>query len=63
MGLVRGAVAVDNIAVAPDAQGSGLGRRLMDFAEAETARRGYVEAARRTERGFPRVCMAKDLKT
>ena len=79
-----GTILFDNIAVAPDAQGSGLGRRLMDFAEAEAARRGYarldlythqmmtenieiysrrgyVETDRRTERGFPRVYMAKDL--
>ncbi len=79
-----GTILFDNIAVAPEAQGSGLGRRLMDFAEAEAARRGhdrldlythemmtenieiytrrgYVETDRRTERGFPRVYMAKDL--
>ncbi len=81
----EGGILFDNIAVAPDAQGSGLGRRLMDFAEAEAvrrgyarldlythemmtenveiyARRGYVETDRRTERGFPRVYMAKDLQ-
>ncbi|MEM7121629.1 MAG: GNAT family N-acetyltransferase [Pseudomonadota bacterium] len=80
-----GTILFDNIAVAPEAQGSGLGRRLMDFAEAEAARRGYarldlythhmmtenieiyarrgyVETDRRTERGFPRVYMAKDLE-
>ena len=80
-----GTILFDNIAVAPEAQGSGLGRRLMDLAEAEAARRGYgrldlythemmtenveiytrrgyVETERRTERGFPRVYMAKDLK-
>jgi ribosomal protein S18 acetylase RimI-like enzyme len=79
-----GGVLLDNIAVAPEAQGRGIGRRLMDFAEAEAARRGYarldlythemmtenieiyrrrgfVETDRRTERGFPRVYMAKDL--
>lgn len=79
-----GTILFDNIAVAPAAQGAGLGRRLMDFAEAEAARRGYarldlythqmmienieiyarrgyVETGRRTERGFPRVYMAKDL--
>ncbi len=81
----EGGILFDNIVVAPDAQGSGLGRRLMDFAEAEAvrrgyarldlythemmtenveiyARRGYVETDRRTERGFPRVYMAKDLQ-
>jgi len=34
---------LDNIAVAPARQGSGLGRRLLTFAEAEAARRGYRE--------------------
>ena len=34
---------LDNIAVAPDRQGLGLGRRLLAFAEAEAARRGYRE--------------------
>jgi ribosomal protein S18 acetylase RimI-like enzyme len=34
---------LDNIAVAPARQGSGLGRRLLAFAEAEAVRRGYGE--------------------
>ena len=34
---------LDNIAVAPARQRSGLGRRLLAFAEAEAARRGYRE--------------------
>jgi ribosomal protein S18 acetylase RimI-like enzyme len=34
---------LDNIAAAPARQGSGLGRRLLAFAEAEAARRGYRE--------------------
>ncbi len=34
---------LDNIAVAPARQRSGLGRRLIAFAEAEAARRGYRE--------------------
>jgi ribosomal protein S18 acetylase RimI-like enzyme len=34
---------LDNIAVAPDRQGCGLGRRLLTFAEAEALRRGYRE--------------------
>jgi ribosomal protein S18 acetylase RimI-like enzyme len=38
-----GYLLLDNIAVAPDRQGSGLGRRLLAFAEAEAARRGYRE--------------------
>jgi len=34
---------LDNIAVVPARQGSGLGRRLLAFAEAEAVRRGYRE--------------------
>jgi len=34
---------LDNIAVSPERQGSGLGRRLLAFAEAEAKRRGYDE--------------------
>ena len=34
---------LDNIAVHPEAQGQGLGRRMMDFAEAEAVRRGFGE--------------------
>ena len=34
---------LDNIAVSPARQGLGLGRRLLAFAEAEAARRGYRE--------------------
>jgi GNAT superfamily N-acetyltransferase len=34
---------LDNIAVAPARQGSGLGRWLLAFAEAEAVRRGYGE--------------------
>src|SRR5438309_2620696 len=34
---------LDNIAVSPARQGSGLGRRLLAFAEAEALRRGYRE--------------------
>ena len=75
---------LDNIAVRPDRQGSGLGRQLLDFAEAEAVRcgwnkitlytnalmaaniaiyaaRGYNERARRTEKGFDRVYMEKEL--
>ena len=34
---------VDNVAVRPDVQGRGLGRRLLAFAEDEALRRGYRE--------------------
>lgn len=34
---------LDNVAVHPDAQGHGLGRKLMDHAETEARRRGYGE--------------------
>jgi GNAT superfamily N-acetyltransferase len=34
---------LDNIAVAPDRQGRGYGRRLLAFADGEAARRGYPE--------------------
>jgi GNAT superfamily N-acetyltransferase len=34
---------VDNVAVRPDLQGRGLGRRLLAFAEEEAARLGYGE--------------------
>ena len=36
-----GGLLLDNVAVHPDAQGAGLGRALIDFAEAEAARLGY----------------------
>ena len=41
---------LDNIAVAPARQGSGLGRRLLAFAEAEAVRRGYSEIRLYTHR-------------
>ena len=34
---------LDNIAVHPDRQGSGLGRQLMTFAESEARRHGFFE--------------------
>jgi GNAT superfamily N-acetyltransferase len=34
---------LDNVAVTPERQGSGLGRRLVAFAEAEALRLGYTE--------------------
>jgi ribosomal protein S18 acetylase RimI-like enzyme len=36
---------VENVAVHPDAQGRGLGRALMSFAEEEAARRGLTRMA------------------
>ena len=36
----RGALLLDNIAVAPSAQGQGVGRRLIAFTESEARRRG-----------------------
>ena len=44
---------LDNIAVAPARQGSGLGRRLLAFAEAEAVRRGYREIRLYTHRTMP----------
>jgi ribosomal protein S18 acetylase RimI-like enzyme len=34
---------LDNIAVAPECQGKGYGRTLIEFAEAEARRRGFAE--------------------
>ncbi len=34
---------LDNIAVHPDYQGKGVGRRLLEFAELETRRLGYTQ--------------------
>jgi ribosomal protein S18 acetylase RimI-like enzyme len=76
---------VGNVAVHPSAQGSGLGRRLLEFAEEQArqrglgrldlftnevmtenqaiyARLGYRETGRRTEDGYRRVYMEKDLR-
>ena len=75
---------VENLAVHPAAQGTGLGRALMDFAEQQARRLrlprltlythevmtenqaiyahlGYRETARRTENGYHRVFMQKEL--
>lgn len=38
-----GYMLLDNIAVHPDAQGKGLGRRLLDLADREAAHQGYSE--------------------
>ncbi len=77
---------VENLAVHPAAQGTGLGRALMDFAEQQARRLrlprltlythevmtenqaiyahlGYRETARRTENGYHRVFMQKELLT
>lgn len=37
----RDAMLLDNIAVAPESQGLGLGRKLLEFAEQQTAAAGY----------------------
>jgi ribosomal protein S18 acetylase RimI-like enzyme len=75
---------IENLAVHPAAQGTGLGRALMDFAEHQArelrlprltlythevmtenqaiyAHLGYRETARRTENGYRRVFMQKEL--
>ncbi len=39
----QGALLLDNIAVAPSAQGQGVGRRLIAFTESEAHRRGCQE--------------------
>jgi N-acetylglutamate synthase-like GNAT family acetyltransferase len=75
---------VENLAVHPAAQGAGLGRALMDFAEQQArklrlprlalytnevmtenqaiyAHLGYQETARRSEDGYQRVFMQKEL--
>jgi ribosomal protein S18 acetylase RimI-like enzyme len=38
-----GHLLLDNIAVAPEAQGEGLGKKLVAFAESEALRRGFTE--------------------
>jgi ribosomal protein S18 acetylase RimI-like enzyme len=75
---------IENLAVHPAAQGTGLGRALMDFAEQRArqlrlprlalytnevmtenqaiyAHLGYRETARRSEDGYQRVFMQKEL--
>jgi ribosomal protein S18 acetylase RimI-like enzyme len=80
----EGSLLIENLAVHPAAQGTGLGRALMDFAEQQArklrlprltlythvvmtenqaiyAHLGYRETARRSENGYHRVFMQKDL--
>jgi ribosomal protein S18 acetylase RimI-like enzyme len=38
-----GYLLLENVAVDPDCQGQGLGRKLIEFAESEGKRRGYAE--------------------
>ncbi|RWA06852.1 hypothetical protein EKO27_g8249 [Xylaria grammica] len=63
------AMLLDNVAVAPSAQGLGLGRELMALYTHERMARnieyysriGYVETHRAEENGLKRVFMAKSL--
>jgi ribosomal protein S18 acetylase RimI-like enzyme len=80
-----GSLHIGNVAVHPSAQGTGLGRRLLEFAEEQArqrglnrldlytnevmtenqaiyARLGYRETGRRTEDGYRRVYLEKDLR-
>jgi GNAT superfamily N-acetyltransferase len=51
-----GALLLDNVAIAPSAQGKGYGRALVGFAEAEARRRGHGEV-----RLYTNVLMAENL--
>jgi GNAT superfamily N-acetyltransferase len=42
LSVIDGGLLVENVAVRPRAQGTGVGRRLMEFAEAEARRRGLA---------------------
>lgn len=64
-GAIRGALVLldfsdylllDNIAIDPSRQGQGLGRILIDFAEAEAVRRGYSEI-----RLYTHECMTENI--
>ncbi len=48
---------LDNVAVTPERQGSGLGRRLVTFAEAVALRLGYTEI-----RLYTNVAMHENLR-
>ncbi|MBV8913264.1 MAG: GNAT family N-acetyltransferase [Acetobacteraceae bacterium] len=50
------ALLLDNVAVAPSAQGKGFGRALVAFAEAEAHRRGHAEV-----RLYTNVAMTENL--
>ena len=54
--LPGGALLLDNVAVAPSAQGKGYGRVLVAFAEAEARRRGHNEV-----RLYTHVLMTENL--
>jgi ribosomal protein S18 acetylase RimI-like enzyme len=51
------ALMIDNVALAPAAQGRGLGRHLMEFAEAEGRRRGHPRL-----RLFTNVAMESNIR-
>jgi ribosomal protein S18 acetylase RimI-like enzyme len=84
LGVTDEGFLLDNVAVRPDHQGLGVGRYLLEHAEAQARARGYdsihlyaqeimtenlslyrsigyVEYARRTEHGLPRVYLRKPL--
>jgi GNAT superfamily N-acetyltransferase len=46
---------LDNIAVRPDSQGIGLGRRLIAFAEAEAQRLGFAEVRLYLTKRWPKT--------
>ena len=52
----KDAMLLDNIAVAPSSQGLGLGRKLLEFAEQETATAGY-----RTVRLYTNEAMVENI--
>jgi ribosomal protein S18 acetylase RimI-like enzyme len=84
LGSAEGVFVLDNVAVNPAHQGTGVGKALLQRAESEARQRGfseihlytnavmvenkalyrkigYVEYARRVERGFSRIYMKKSL--
>jgi ribosomal protein S18 acetylase RimI-like enzyme len=52
----EGAMLLDNVAVAPDAQGTGVGKKLLEFAEESARRAGY-----RSIRLYTHVTMTENI--